>query len=114
MSEHARCSVCGKDPELLTWPGGYVKAACATSLCVTGPLRTSVEDAWDAWDTLHGPRIPDEVKEIVLSAWALLGEDADEERWCHATLKEAVEACPSVILLACGCVAGGPTEDEEP
>ena len=111
MSEHAKCSVCGESPRLCR---NYriFSAVCSTS-CVLGPQCDSPEEAWAAWDKLHGPRIPDEVKDVVLSAWAWLGEDADEERLCHATLKEAVDGCPGELLLACGCVAGGPTQDDE-
>jgi len=113
MLDHAKCSVCGGDPYFWAscpqtdFEHQIYGVDCRTSGCADGPERETADAAWDAWDKLHGPRIPDAVKEIVLSAWATIGAG---ERWCHATLKEAVEECPQELLLACGC-GPGPNED---
>ena len=115
VADHARCSVCGASPILCGYED-IIYVACSPG-CVFGPERASAEEAWAAWDKLHGPRIPDEVvipdavKEIVLSAWAMIGAG---ERWCHVTLKEAIEECPRDILSACGCVRSGPPGGEDP
>jgi len=99
MPDHAKCSVCGSGSELLSWPSGVCRVSCAHGGCVTGPIRTSVEAAWAAWDKLHGPRIPDEIKAVIQAEVAFSEVDSTDNLYhLHST----IDALTPEILRACG------------
>jgi hypothetical protein len=52
-----------------------------------------------AWDRIHGPRIPDEIKALVRAELDFLSVDStDNLRQLHA----ALDALPPDILRSCG------------
>jgi hypothetical protein len=102
MPDHAKCSVCGRDPVRILFDTGLVRIYCYTELCCSGPALNNEDAAWDAWDSLHGPRIPGTVKEVVKCArdWQLEAEFPTDSRVVLA-LDAAINTLTSETILDC-------------